>query len=105
MASRRQAHLARADRIADDLIAQLRDLPGVIEIYSEHGPPGVIVTAFVESDEAERAAIGLELDMARRIMPDVCVDLRVYKPTADVRADYRAAVPDTLEWARDEQGA
>jgi hypothetical protein len=103
MAFKREAAETHADRMADELIAQLREIPDVAEIYSEYWRGLVIVTAFVETDAAEIAAIELEIAMARRD-PDFGVDLRVYKPTPEVRAEYRAQVPETLEWARDEQG-
>jgi hypothetical protein len=101
MVSKRQAPHSSADRDADDLIAQLRDLRGVVEIYSEYEPHWVIVTAFVESEAAETAATELEIEMARG-RPNLAVELRVYVPTKQERAQYREVAGETLEWARDQ---
>jgi hypothetical protein len=100
MASEPNPYVPSADEIADDLIERLKDIQGVQEIYSEYGWPGVIITAFVDSQEAEFAAIELELEMARRCRPDVSVDLRVFMPSPEEREEYRRTVPETLEWVR-----
>jgi hypothetical protein len=100
MASKRQASLTKADKNADEMIACLQGIPGVVEIYSEAGRRGIVVIAFVESEEAEHAAATVELDMFSRD-PDLGVELHLYSPTQEARAEYRALVPETLEWVRE----